>query len=268
MNREEVSSYLSEHNILPEKKFGQNFLCDDSITKKIIEISSVSSGDTVLEIGPGIGALTREFICINSDITCIEIDKRLSSYLSNEFPSLKLISSDFLKLSSEDYKASSYKYVVSNIPYYLTTEIITKIILECTSASRLTFMIEEAALQRIRSIFGNKNYGPLAIICSLFGFINKELTVAGDAFIPRPNTVSCIITLTRNKECSRFITKDFYQFLVRSFSQRRKKLINNLSSFYDKESLLESFTACGLSVDARAEEVSPLDFVNLYHRII
>ena len=162
MNREKVLQIMKENDILPEAGFGQNFLCDEEMIDGIIEAAGIEPRDRVLEIGPGIGALTEPLSKMDISLTCVEIDKRLVSYLRTAFPDVKIIDSDFLKL--KDYGAEGFDVVISNLPYYIMTDIMMKVFEEAVKARKIVYMVEEAALDRILSMPGSKSYGPLAVI--------------------------------------------------------------------------------------------------------
>ena len=115
MTKERVLQIMKENNILPEAGFGQNFLCDEEIIGGIIDTAGIKPGDTVLEIGPGIGALTQKLSSLDINLICVEIDKRLVSYLRKAYPDTRIIDSDFLKL--KDYGAEKIDVVISNLPY-------------------------------------------------------------------------------------------------------------------------------------------------------
>ncbi|MCQ2482856.1 MAG: 16S rRNA (adenine(1518)-N(6)/adenine(1519)-N(6))-dimethyltransferase RsmA [Clostridia bacterium] len=238
MYRDEVKKIMSNNEILPEQKFGQNFLCDENIIEDIIDCSGITEDSCVLEIGPGIGALTHRIQEITTDYTAVEIDKRLADFLRREIiisDDVKIIDSDFLDLNYEQYKRSRpYDYIVSNIPYYVMTPIMKKLITDNPSCKRMTFMVENAAVNRIIAKEGNKNYGPLAVLCSNYGDVKKEFDVFADSFIPRPHTLSSVITVTGNVNRSdSFVNRtDLYlQFLDAAFSLRRKTMMNCLSNF-------------------------------------
>lgn len=263
MNREEVLKILNNNNLLPESKFGQNFLCDENIISDIISCSGIKAGDRVLEIGPGLGALTRPLSEMDINLTVVEIDKRIVSYLSSLDLDAEIISSDYLKL--KDYQEDSFDIAISNIPYYVTTPIIKKLIEDLSSCRRMTFMVEDDALQRIMAKPKTKQYGPLAVIMNAFGSIRKEFTVPGNCFYPAPNTLSSVITLERSG--NNVIDPSFTDFVTLCFNQRRKKLLNNLST-YGKETVLAAIEKTGLSADCRAEELSFDLFLKLYNDII
>ena len=246
------------NGFLPESKFGQNFLIDEDIIGNIIDLCGIEEGDKVIEIGPGLGSLSVFLSDKTSDLTLIEIDKRLASFLeADDKISAAVISEDFLKL--KDYGASYIDVVVSNLPYYVMTDIMKKLFAECVNAREMVFMVEEDALQRLFAEVGTKQYGPLSILCSLYGMMVKEFTVPRNCFIPSPNTTSCVISLTRG---GNELSEGLVRFLNRAFSMRRKKLINNVKELSGKLSDL------GLPEDVRAEQITPEKFLELYNAII
>ncbi len=258
MNKEETLRYIADNKILPDKNFGQNFLCDEDIISAIIELTGAGEGDKVLEIGPGIGALTDRFAEAGIDITAIEIDKRLNEKLTERFKemsNIRIICNDYLKC--HDYGESSFKYAVSNIPYYVMTPIMMKLMSDLTDCIKMTFMIEEEAFRRISAGPGTKQYGPLAVICSCFGTVRKEFTVPREAFVPAPHTTSAVITITREKGIP---SPEFVSFVEKCFRVRRKKLTNSFPEL--KETIINS----GIREDIRAEQIEPETFRDIFRQ--
>ena len=264
MSREEVKRILEDENILPRSRFGQNFLVDDDVISRIIALVGAGREDKVLEIGPGLGALTKPMSSLWDDITAIEIDPDLARYLSSEGSvTAKIINSDYLKLSAEEYNASQVKYIISNLPYYCMTPIMKKIFSDCKCAQKMVFMTEDEAYPRIAAVPGSKDYGPLAVLVSLYGDLKKEFTVPGNSFVPQPRTLSCVITLVRGAEADS-ITPEFISFVEKCFAMRRKKLMNNLKGLYPQDILDNAVK----DKDIRAEDLSPVEFSGLYRDII
>ena len=262
MNREQTLRFIVEHEILPAGKFGQNFLCDEKIISSIIGLCDIRKGDKVIEIGPGIGALTRELSSLDCNITAVEIDKKLGNILKDEIPSAEIIVEDFLKYIPK----KAYDIAVSNIPYYVMTPIMIRLLSSFSSCRKMVFMVEEDAIRRIDAVPGTKQYGPLSILCSLYGDFRKEFTVPSGCFIPPPHTSSAVITLSRKDGWD--IPSGFAAFLDQCFRERRKKLLNNLSSVYSKEKAIEAISAAGLAPDVRAEAVPPSKFATLFDKML
>ena len=223
MTKERVLQIMKENNILPEAGFGQNFLCDEDIIEGIIEAADIRPGDTVLEIGPGIGALTEPLSKMDINLRCVEIDKRLVSYLRGAYPDVEIIDSDFLKL--KDYGAEKVDVVISNLPYYIMTDIMMKVFEEAVNARTIVYMVEEAALDRILCESSTKSYGPLAVVSELYGAIRIVSKVPGTCFVPQPRTTSAVISFKCNENRP---DKELMAFIKKCFAQRRKTLANNL----------------------------------------
>ena len=255
MNKSDVIRLTEEIGFLPEQKFGQNFLCDEEFASRIVDLCGLKSGDKVLEIGPGLGSLTSLLAGNDIDLTCIEIDKRLAEYIGNTYD-CKVLSNDYIKVKAAEYDADTYDVAVSNIPYYLMTPIMKKLITELTNADKLVLMVEKDALARIIAEPKTKQYGPLSILCSTYGTVKTEFDLPGNCYYPAPKTTSTVITLTRDD--SYVADPGFADFLEACFRNRRKKLLNNVD--IDKEKLL----SLGYDELVRAEEIAPCDFVSLY----
>ena len=270
MDKERLLRIINEHGILPDNKFGQNFLCDDDLCSMIAEEATAGMEGPVLEIGPGIGAVTEYLLRLNKEVTAIEIDKRLASYLkaAPELKGLDLIVNDYLKLKATDYNASSFLGAVSNIPYYVTTPIMIKMITELKSCKSIVLMVEKAALERILAHKNSKQYGPLAILLSLFGNVDILTNVGPDSFYPAPHTVSSVIKITAYDD-RKVLTPAFASFLEACFSQRRKKLSNSLKSYQTSNSLppVEAILSeLNISSDVRAEDLDAEIFEEIYLR--
>lgn len=261
MTKDRVLQIMKDHNILPEAGFGQNFLCDEDIIKGIIDAAGIKPGDTVLEIGPGIGALTEYLSKMDINLICVEIDKRLVSYLRGAYPDIEIIDSDFLKL--KNYGAEKIDVVISNLPYYIMTDIMMKVFEEAVNSRKIVYMVEEAALDRILCKSGTKSYGPLAVVSELYGDIHIEMKVPGTSFVPQPRTTSAVISFDCYDDRP---DKALMNFIKKCFMQRRKTLSNNLKGFDN-----DKFNACldeiGYEKGVRAEVLEPSDFRDLYNAL-
>ena len=258
MNREKVLQIMKQNDILPEAGFGQNFLCDEEIISGIIASAGIRPGDKVLEIGPGIGALTESLSQMDIDLTAVEIDKRLVSYLRKAFPDVNIIDSDFLKL--KDYGAEGFDVVISNLPYYIMTDIMMKVFEEAVNARKIVYMVEEAALDRIQAEAGNKSYGPLAVISELYGDMKVIFEVPGTSFVPQPRTTSAVICIDCYPDRP---DRELMGFVKKCFMQRRKTLSNNLKGC-DKEKFSSTLARLGFDEGVRAESLKPGDFRDLF----
>ena len=261
MTREQVLQIMKENNILPEAGFGQNFLCDEEIIDGIIDAAGIKPGDTVLEIGPGIGALTQKLSSLDINLICVEIDKRLVSYLRKAYPDTRIIDSDFLKI--RDYGAEKIDVVISNLPYYIMTDIMMKVFEEAVNARKIVYMVEEAALDRILCESSTKSYGPLAVVSELYGNIRIVTKVPGTCFVPQPRTTSAVISFDCHENRP---DKDLIAFIKKCFFQRRKTLSNNLKGC-DKDKLNNWVKENFIVESIRAEALQPTDFRDLYNAL-
>ena len=260
MNKDRVLQIMKENNILPEAGFGQNFLCDEQIIEGIIEAADIKPGDTVLEIGPGIGALTEPLSKMDINLRCVEIDKRLVSYLKDAYPDVEIIDSDFLKL--KDYGAEKIDVVISNLPYYIMTDIMMKVFEEAVNCRKIVYMVEEAALDRILCESSTKSYGPLAVVSELYGGIRIVSKVPGTSFVPQPRTTSAVISFNCYENRP---GKDLMNFVKKCFAQRRKTLANNLKGC-DKDKF-NAWVEENYDAGVRAEVLEPCDFRDLYNAL-
>ena len=261
MNRENIKEIMQEQGILPQSKFGQNFLCDETIIQSIVDLCEITSEDKVLEIGPGLGSITYPISELTDNLTCVEIDHGLAEYLDANIGNAKIINADFIKYGfTEDQK---FDVVVSNIPYYVMTDIMKRLFGEFSDARKMVFMVEDEAIARIDCGPNTKQYGPLAILCSLYGNYSYEFKVPHTAFVPQPRTTSAVISFSR-EESADILSPEFVKFLNSCFAMRRKMLKKNLASITDSDSIEKAFNELGISDNARAEELTPDEFARLF----
>ena len=264
MNRETVKEIMQSEGILPQSKFGQNFLCDEDIIKSIVDLCEIKREDQVLEIGPGLGSITYPISELTDNFTCVEIDNGLAGYLTENLQGVNIINDDFIKHHFENPEC--YNVIVSNIPYYVMTDIMKKLFGEFSKARKMVFMVEDEAIARIDCGPNTKQYGPLAILCSIYGTYNYEFKVPHTAFIPQPRTTSAVISFVRNDSAD-ILSPDFVRFLNSCFSMRRKMLRKNLAQTSPSEKVSEAFIRLGLNENVRAEELNPNDFCGLYNAL-
>ena len=249
--------------IKPLKKFGQNYLTDNNILNKIVKEISPSLDDNLIEIGPGLGALTGRLISFTPNMTAIEIDTRVVEDLALKFPELRLIHSDFLKINLKDLFQNKNKKlrIVGNIPYNLTSPILFKMI----NASELIYdsilMVQLEVAKRMIAKKGVKDYGILAVLIQHFAEVNLCFKVSANVFYPKPKVDSAVIHLNFKEE---FIDKNkkeiFIQIVKAAFGNRRKTLKNSLANSIFAEIDLP---AGEFDMSRRAEELTIDDFVHL-----
>lgn len=257
---------MENHNF--KKKFGQNFLRDNNILDKIANSFDIENG-TIIEVGPGDGALTKRLIKKECNVFAFEIDTSLKKYLDNILSEkLKVIYGDFLNVSLSDYfKKDQNIYVVANIPYYITTPIITKFIDENIIPKEMVLMVQKEVAERLSSKPKNKEYGAISVILSYYFDILYLFTVNRNCFYPIPNVESAVIKLKKRESLLPLNSFDNYKNLVYdAFKQKRKTLRNNLKK-YDLEKIESILLKYNLSLNSRAEEVDYEVFVDICNNI-
>lgn len=265
---------ISKHDFHIKKKFGQNFLVDQNILQKIIEIPTIDKDTLVIEIGPGLGSLTEHLIDISKHVLAYEIDGDLVKILSMNFidKSLTIIHDDFLKRDIDldinelnvDFKSV---VVVANLPYYITTPIILKIIEESKLIKELVVMTQFEVAKRLTSKPSTKDYNSLSVAIQYKTKAQIAMKVPKNVFIPAPNVDSAIVKLEilDKVELEPKSETHFYNLVRSSFKQRRKTLVNNLYARFDEEkvNLISYLEDLGLNGQVRAENLSVTDFVRL-----
>lgn len=270
---------IKKHNLRLTKSLGQNFLNDDNVVRKIVDAADLDKDTLVLEIGPGIGSMTRELAGRAAGVVAIEIDKHLIPALNDnlsEFSNIDIINNDVMKANIDDiiseyknkYNSKSVR-VVANLPYYITTPIIMRFLEEVKGIDGMVFMVQKEVAQRMVSGPGTKDYGALSVAVQFYCKPSIIFDVPPHCFIPQPEVHSTIIRLDILKEPSvRVDDKDLYFKLVRaSFGQRRKTLVNGLANAgflrKDKEQIRQIIESMGLKDNIRGEVLSVQQFGEL-----
>ncbi len=255
-------------NIRPIKRFGQNYLTDPNILRKIADEIDPMPGDNIIEIGPGLGALTSKLMEKVPSITAIEIDKRVGDELKAKFPGLKLLIQDFLKTDLKSiFSESSIKLrITGNIPYNLTSPILFLIIENSSIIRDSVLMIQLEVAQRITSKKGTKEYGILSVLLNYFCDVKLCFKVSPNVFTPKPKVWSGVIHLyPKQLNITDQEKKVFIQIVKASFGNRRKTLKNSLSNSIFKEI---DFENSGIDLSLRAEQLDIEDFVTLSNFIL
>jgi len=261
----------------PRKRWGQNFLVDHNIARKIISCAELSPKDIVLEIGAGKGILTAKIVPYVKRVIAVEIDKKLCNFLREglkNYKNVEIIEGDFLKLDIARYldlgSRSSVK-VIANLPYYITSPIIMKL-LNMKGWSEATFMLQKEVGERIMASPGGKDYGALSIIVQYYCDVEKQFNVSRNVFRPQPDVDSIVIKL-KLLERPRIRIKDeklFFEIVHGAFSQRRKKLSNSISNVLkiDKHLLEEFLERLNISPARRAETLSIDEFATISNSLV
>lgn len=280
---EETRFIMKKYNIKANKSLGQNFLIDDNVVEGIVDAGNISNEDLVIEIGPGLGTLTKPLLERAGKVISIELDKRMVKILEDRFSlynNFELIQKDVLKVDLKELIERNKKEghlknakIVANLPYYITTPIIMKLLEEELDLDSITVMIQKEVADRLIAIPGDKETG--AITYSIYYYSEAEaiLEVPNDSFIPEPEVTSKVIKLNirknppidvRNKEV-------MFRIIKCAFMQRRKTLLNALTNakvFINKEEGIRILNKLNLDENVRAEKLKIEDFANITNIVL
>ena len=280
---EDTKFIMKKYHIKANKSLGQNFLIDDKVVEQIITKSCVNEHDLVIEIGPGLGTLTKFLLEKAKKVICIELDKKMIKILEDRFTlynNFKLLHNDILKVDlnsiikkeKENSDITGVK-IVANLPYYITTPIIMKLLEEQLDLESITVMVQKEVADRLIATPGSKDTG--AITYSVYYYATSEaiLEVPKDSFIPEPEVTSKVIRLQIRKVPPVEVKskKVMFKIIKSAFMQRRKTLLNALSNtkvFLNKEEGLAILKKLNLPDDIRAEKLTLQDFANITNEFI
>lgn len=253
------------------KRLGQNFLIDPNIIRKIISLAELSSNNSVLEIGPGRGILTDALCQSAGRVTAIEIDPRLHTYLTErptQFQNLTLVLGDAMTYPIEHLPPGTI--VVSNLPYYLSTPLLFRLLEQQERITRLVLMLQNEVADRLVAQSGSSAYGVLSVMAQYSADITKAFKVSPHCFRPRPDVDSAVVLLRTKERTEQTRDKrDQLATIVRAaFAHRRKTLVNSLKDQgYDQKHVVAALTALHLPLSIRAENLSLDEFIALSHQV-
>lgn len=266
----DIKSVLNESGFGFKKRFGQNFITDKNLLASIAEQSGVTENDTVVEIGCGAGTLTRAIAERAKKVIGFEVDKTLQPVLAQMLSGLdnvEVVFRDFLKVNLAELEQNTGEYcVVANLPYYVTTPLITKILEESKLCKSLTVMVQEEVALRLCAKENTPDYGAITAVIALRADAEIIRKVPRRMFIPQPNVDSAVVKLTVRDGRIAVADAELYKKTVHAaFAARRKTLSNNLVNCFklSREQAEEALTACGIDLKARGETLSPETFARL-----
>ncbi len=269
-----VKEILSRHGFHFSKSLGQNFIVDPDVCPHIAEESGVNKEMCALEIGPGVGVLTKELAKRAKKVLAVEIDSALPPVLAEtlgEFDNVTVLNADVLKIDVEktarEYFGDCPFVVCANLPYYITSPILMKLLEEGCGAESITVMVQKEAAQRIAAKPGTRDCGALTAAIHYYSEPEKLFDVGRNSFVPAPKVDSSVIRLKIRKEPPVAVAdeKYFFKVIKASFGQRRKTLANSVSGGlgFTKDEVFSALEKCSLAPTARAEELSLDDFAAL-----
>ncbi len=272
---------LERHKFNIQKKFGQNFLIDNNVLDKIIATAEIGKDDVVLEIGPGMGALTQKLCQSAYKVLAVEIDKNLIPILDETlggYDNVKVINQDILKVDLpkflKDEAEGRRVKVVANLPYYITTQIVMTLLESDAPISSITIMVQKEVAERMQEGPGSKDYGALSVAVTYRCDAHLAFTVSPNCFVPKPNVDSAVIHLKVYEESPVKVDDEAMMFKIvkATFMQRRKTMVNSLTNAgflnFSKEQILETLEEMGRRADVRGESFTVSDFADFTNIIM
>ena len=262
INRSNIFNLVEKCNVKADKDYGQNFLLEPSIAEKIVYYLEPENRDDVLEIGPGLGSLTH-FLYDKCHLTVCDIDSRMIDFLKIFYKDeISYVLNDVRKID-----VSSYHKIIGNLPYNITTELVTFLLLNAIKAERMVLMCQLEAFSRFNDLSG-ENYGPASILVHLLGDIEKGIVVKAGSFYPVPKCQSIVFTFNRHPVTDFETIKNVYKFAKAIFSNRRKTIYNNLKNYLSDANKVKSLLN-ELNIDPmlRPENIKPEIYLKMYQMI-
>lgn len=275
---QETKFLMNKYNITANKSYGQNFLIDENVVNRIVEKAEVSKKDLVIEIGPGLGTLTSFLLESAGKVICIELDTNMLKILNDRFKlynNFQLINDDVLKVNLKELISQNSQFenvkIVANLPYYITTPIIMKLLEEKLNLISITVMVQKEVAERLTEKPGGKNTGSITYSINYYTNPQTVLEVPKECFIPSPKVDSSVIKLDVQKNPNIKVINEelFFKVIKCAFLQKRKTLINSLSNsgISNKETLESILKELELDLKVRAEQLTLEQFGMLSDKI-
>lgn len=272
---------LKKYNITANKSLGQNFLINDDVIQKTINSADISKEDLVIEIGPGLGTLTEGLLQKAGKVIAIELDKRMLAILKERFSlysNFEIINNDVLKVDLQDLIKSQKDMnnlktakIVANLPYYITTPIIMKLLEDKLDIQSITVMVQKEVAKRLTANPGEKLAGAITYSVNYYCTAEEMVEVPRESFIPAPEVESEVIKLTLRKDKPVQLENEdlFFKLIKSSFMQRRKTFLNGVSNsgLVEKEKLKQILEQMNINENIRGENLSLLQFAQIANKI-
>ena len=254
INRSNVFEIVNKADLKPDKDYGQNFLVEPEICSKIVNFLNVENEESIIEVGPGLGSLTHYLSLLNNPVTVVDIDLRMTNFLKVIYDktNIEIVENDIRKVD-----VSSYKKVIGNLPYNITTEAIQFFLLNANEAKRMVFMIQQETFAHFYDVSG-KEYGPTSVLIHLLGKIEKLLTVKAGSFYPAPKCSSIVFAIDIDSANNRDKAVKAFKLSKQLFLNRRKTILNNLTNYLKNKHLaLKTLNDLSIEPLLRPEQLSP-----------
>lgn len=273
--REETIAILNKYGLRANKKLGQNFLINESIIYDIVKKANVTKEDVVIEIGPGLGSLTKELINNAKKVIAIELDPNMIDILKSRFgifDNFEVIYGDVLKIDLEGLiKGYDSVKVVANLPYYITTPIIMKLLEDRLKIKSITVMVQKEVGERICATYKDKEYGAITVSVQYYSEPQIIIDVPKENFLPAPEVDSCVIRLDMREKPPVFLKDEklFFRLVKGAFTQRRKTINNSLTcSGKSKEEIMAALDKLGIDSKLRAENLSIQQYADIANTLV
>lgn len=255
---------LKQYDLHAKKRFGQNFIIDPSVVQKIARESGATQESVCIEIGPGLGALTQKLSEVAKQVISIEIDDDMVEILQNEcqLDNVEIVHQDFLEYDLNQLNSAQDIVVCANVPYYITTPILFKLIESDLNIRQITLMVQKELGQRLVAQVGSKEYNALSIMMATLFDFKTIMNVSKRCFYPSPKVDSVVVGLIRKPNTHHL--DDYFKFVKQSFTQRRKTLVNNLKETIN---IVPALKQLGHSEMIRPQQLSPDQFRELYEAL-
>lgn len=273
-----IKDVMERHGFSFSKALGQNFLINPSVCPKMAEMCGCDKESGVIEIGAGVGVLTAELAKRAKKVVCIELDTRLLPVLNetlSDFDNIEIVNEDVLKTDLHKLIKEKFPnmkvFVCANLPYYITSPVITRLLEEKLPVEAVTVMIQKEAADRLCSPVGSRESGAITVCTNYYSIAQKLFAVSRGSFMPAPNVDSTVLKLSIRKEPAVSVDdeKKFFSMVKAAFSQRRKTAVNSISSGLGlpKEKIAQALKNAGLSESVRAEKLTMEELKALYENL-
>ena len=259
INRSNINEIVKKSNASPDKDYGQNFLIEPNLSSQIVDFLDAKSDDVVLEVGPGLGSLTH-YLCGTCNLTVCDIDERMINFLEVIYPeNVNFILNDVRKIN-----VSEYNKIIANLPYNITSELVTFLLANATNCQKMVLMCQQEAFNHFFDVSG-KEYGSISVLLHLLGDSKKLLTLKPGSFYPAPKCNSLVFSFDYHPVVDRETAINVYKMSKSLFLNRRKTIYNNLKNYLQDAvkagAILEKL---GIEPNKRPEDISPKLFLEIY----
>lgn len=273
-----IKEILSKHGFTFSKSLGQNFLINPSVCPRMAQLCGAKSGVGVIEVGPGIGVLTKELACLADKVVSVELDKRLLPVLEqtlSDFDNVKIINDDILKIDlhrliKEEFDGLDV-VICANLPYYITSPVIMRLLEERIPVKSITVMVQKEAAQRICAKVGTRDSSAVTVAVNYYSKPSMLFTVSSGSFMPAPKVDSAVIRLDilDKPEVEAVNEKVFFKVVKSAFAQRRKTILNSLSAGFSisKSDMAEILEKSNVAENLRAEQLSMQQIADISNNI-